>query len=135
MKRWLIIVLLIFPLVSAKAITQYPPPFEEQPDWRERISFPHIYPGQNITTEERFLEDPMRPGTSLVRWTAKACHSISLDRVHLMRGTYTLKIKSKYGPQIRMLPFETTKIYLEPNYYKIRFDKSTNTVWIARYSE
>ncbi|MBW2970117.1 hypothetical protein KY309_01825 [Candidatus Woesearchaeota archaeon] len=133
MKRWLIL-LIIIPIANAKAITQYPPQFE-QIEWGDRISFPHIYPGQSITTEERFLEDPLRPGTSIVRWTRKACHSITLDKVHLMRGTYTLKIKNKYGPQIRMLPFETTKIYLTPDYYKIRFDKTTSTVWIARYAE
>lgn len=135
MKRWILLTLILAIVVQAKVTTIYPPSAKDKLDWRETISSPHIYPGQTITSEDRFLEEPMKPGTSTVRWTSEACYSITLDRVHLMRDSYTLIIKSKYGPDIRMLPFETTKIYLKPNYFKIRFNKTTNTVWLGKYSE
>jgi hypothetical protein len=132
--RWLIVLLLIVTLAQAKPHSFYPPSFDDGVDMRERISFPHIYPGQTIVSEERFLEEPLRPGSSTVRWTSIGAYSIVLDKVHLDRKDYVLIIKSKKGPQIRMLPFETTKLYLEPDYFKIRFDKETSTVWLAKYS-
>jgi len=133
--KWLVLLLLVIPLVHAKAYSAYPPPFDfERTDVRDRISFPHIYPGQTIVSENRFLEEPLRPGTSTVRWTSGAAYSIVLDKVHLARKDYVLIIKSKKGPQIKILPFETTKIYLEPEYYKIRYDKETSTVWLAKYA-
>ena len=135
MMRWLAILLLVLPLVMAKSYLTYPPPFNSEYDNpKDRISFPHIYPGQIILSEERFLAEPMRPGTSTVRWTKEAAYSIILDKVHLERKDYVLIIKSKKGPQIRMLPFETTKIYLEPDYFKIRYDRETSTVWLAKYA-
>ncbi|MEM3154867.1 MAG: hypothetical protein QW165_04875 [Candidatus Woesearchaeota archaeon] len=113
----------------------YPPPFNfEYENPKDRISYPHIYPGQTIVSGTRFLADPMRPGTSTVRWTSEAAYSITLDRVHLLRKDFVLVIKSKKGPQIKILPFETTKLYLEPDYYDIRFDKETQTVWLAKYA-
>ncbi len=133
--RWLIISLLIIPLATAKVLMIYPPSFEETINPRERLLDPHIYPGQTITSSDRFLEDPLRPGTSTVRWTKLASYSINLDRIHLLRGSYTFIIRSRYGPEIRQLPFETTKIYLKPDYYKIRYDKETQTVWLAKYAE
>jgi hypothetical protein len=133
--KWLLAVLVLLPLVEAKVLV-YPPAFGESAiDWRERISFPHIYPGQTIVSTDRFLEEPMRPGTSTVRWTSEGAYSINLDRIHLMRKDYVLIIKSKKGPDIRMLPFETTKIYLAPDYYSIRYDRETYTVWLARYAD
>jgi len=133
--KWLVLLLLVISLVHAKAYSAYPPPFDfERTDVRDRISFPHIYPGQTIVSENRFLEEPLRPGTSTVRWTSEAAYSIVLDKVHLARKDYVLIIKSKKGPQIKILPFETTKIYLEPEYYKIRYDKETSTVWLAKYA-
>lgn len=132
--RWLIILILLAPLAQAKVIIGYSQ-HNSNVDYRERISFPHIYPGQTITTKERFLADPLRPGTSTVRWTSKAGYGINLDKIHLMRNDYVLVIKSKKGPDIRVLPFETTKLYLEPEYYKIRYDKETQTVWLARYAD
>ncbi len=132
--KWLIAILLILPLVQART-TIYPPSVSEELDWRERISFPHIYPGQTIVSSDRFLEEPLRPGSSTVRWTSKAAYSINLDKTHLTRKDYVLIIKSKFGPDIRILPFETTKIYLEPDYYKIRYDKETFTVWLAKYAD
>lgn len=130
--KWLILLILLIPLANAKSYSSYPPPFEKGADMRERISFPHIYPGQSVVSTERFLEDPLRPGTSTVRWTDKSVYSINLDKIHLMRGSYTLIIRSKKGPDIRFLPFETTKLYLEPDYYKIRYDRETYTVWLAK---
>ncbi len=133
--RWLAILILVLPLVQAKAYLAYPLPFNFEYDSpKDRISFPHIYPGQTFVSEERFLAEPMRPGTSTVRWTSEAAYSIVLDKVHLERKDYVLIIKSKKGPQIRMLPFETTKIYLEPDYFKIRYDKETSTIWLAKYA-
>ncbi len=132
--RWLVVLLLLIQLVQAKSYSIYPPPFDASVDMRERISFPHIYPGQTIVSEERFLEEPLRPGSSTVRWTSIGAYSIALDKTHLVRKDFVLIIKSKKGPQIRMLPFETTKIYLEPDYFKIRFDKETFTVWLAKYA-
>jgi hypothetical protein len=132
--KWLVVLLLFVSLAQAKSYSIYPPPFDDNLDMRERISFPHIYPGQTIVSEERFFEEPLRPGSSTVRWTSIGAYSIVLDKTHLMRKDYVLIVKSKKGPQIRMLPFETTKIYLEPDYFKIRFDKETSTVWLAKYS-
>lgn len=135
MKKMLLLLLLIMPSVQAKAYSQYPPTFEKTVELKERILFPHIYPGQTITSSERFLEDPLRPGTSTVRWTSKGSWSINVDGVHLDRGYYTLLIKSKLGPEIRQLPFETTRIYLKPDYYPIRLDRKTNTIWLARFAD
>ena len=133
--KWVIIFLLVLPLVPARAISQYPPPFDfESVDMRERISFPHLYPGQTIVSSDRFMEDPLRPGSSTVRWTSKGPYSINLDKIHIMRKDYVLIIKSKKGPDIRILPFETTKVYLEPDYFDIRYDKETFTVWLAKYA-
>ena len=126
--KWLFIVLLILPLAHARIV-------KEGVDFSERLTLPHIYPGQTIVSSERFMEDPLRPGTSTVRWTTKAAYSINSDRIHLMRGSYTLLIRSKLGPNIRVIPFDTTKVYLEPNYFRIRFDKGTNTIWLARYAD
>jgi hypothetical protein len=133
--RWLILLLLLVPIAEAKPSRIYPPSTGEQMDWRERISIPHIFPGQTIVSSDRFLEDPLRPGSSTVRWTKKGSFSINLDKIHLDRKDFVLVIKSKKGPNIRMLPWETTKIYLEPDYYKIRYDRETQTVWLARYSD
>ncbi len=134
--KWLLIALIILPTIQAKVISVYPPPFGEQEiDWRERLTFPHIYPGQTIVSTDRFLEDRLQPGSSTVRWTSQGAYSINLDKIHLMRRDFVLIIKSKKGPDIRMLPFETTKIYLAPDYFKIRFDKETQTVWLARYAD
>lgn len=132
--KWVILLLLLSTAAHAK-YTPYVRSYENHPSYGERLTLPHIYPGQTITTTDRFLEDPLRPGTSTVRWTSKAAYSINLDKVHLMRNDYTILVKSKYGPQLRALPFETTKIYLEPDYYKIRYDKETQTVWLARYAD
>ncbi len=132
--KWLLVLILLIPITQAKTLIAYPPPFEEGADLRERLTLPHIYPGQTIVSSDRFLEEPMRPGTSTVKWTRAGSYSINLDKIHLMRESYTIIIKSKYGPEIRMLPFETTKIYLHPDYYKIRYDKETQTVWLAKYS-
>ncbi|MCX6708286.1 MAG: hypothetical protein NTW67_01380 [Candidatus Woesearchaeota archaeon] len=131
MKRLFFLILLLIPIVQAKAI--YPP--SEQVSWGERISFPHIYLGQTIKTEERFLEDPLNVGSSTARWTSQGCYGINLDGIHLTRKSYTLIIKSKRGPDIRIIPFETKKIYLPPDYYKIRYDKNTYTVWLGKYAE
>ncbi|GEM_PF-6529977 len=135
MKRLILLTLILATIAHAKIVIPYPAMIREQPDYRETISSPHIYPGQTITSEDRFFEEPLRPGITTVRWTSEACYSIKLDKVHLMRQSYTLIIKSKYGPDIRIMPFETTKIYLKPDYFKIKIDKKTNTVWIAKYSE
>ncbi len=132
--KWLILILLIIPSVYART-TIYPPSMSEQLDWRERLTFPHIFPGQTIVSSSRFLEDPLRPGSSTVRWTSKGSYGINLDKIHLQRKDYILIIKSKKGPDIRMLPFETTKLYLEPDYYTIRYDREIQTVWLARYSD
>ncbi len=132
--KWLVLLVLLIPLVDAKAFSAYPPVFNSDDNPKDRISFPHIYPGQTFTSEKRFLEEPLRPGSSTVRWTSIGAYSIVLDKIHLERKDYVLIIKSKKGPQIRMLPFETTKIYFEPDYFKIRFDKETSTVWLAKYS-
>ena len=129
--KWLVVMLLILPFVQARAVY----PATESIDFRERLLFPHIYPGQTIVSSGRFMEDPLRPGTSTVRWTKKGSYSINLDKIHLIRKDYVLIIKSKKGPDIRILPFETTKIYLEPEYYKMRYDKETQTVWLAWYPD
>ena len=133
--KFIIIVLLIVSLAQAKVLSAYPPAFNSEYDNpKDRISFPHIYPGQTFTSESRFLAEPMRPGTSTVRWTNVGAYSIVLDKIHLERKDYVLIIKSKKGPQIKMLPFETTKVYLEPDYYPIRYDRETMTVWLAKYA-
>jgi hypothetical protein len=133
--KWFVLLILLIPLVDAKVFSAYPLiSNSEYNNPRDRISFPHIYPGQTFTSEKHFLGEPMRPGTSAVRWTSVGAYSIVLDKIHLERKDYVLIIKSKKGPQIRMLPFETTKVYLEPEYFKIRFDKETSTVWLAKYS-
>lgn len=133
--KWLVLLILLIPLVQAKVLSAYPPAFNfEYDNPKDRISFPHIYPGQTFTTENRFLEESMRPGTSTVRWTNVGAYSIVLDKIHLERKDYVLIIKSKKGPRIKMLPFETTKLYLEPDYYQIRYDRETMTVWLAKYS-
>jgi hypothetical protein len=129
MKLLFFLILLLIPIVQAKAI--YPPSV----NWGERISLPHIYPGQTITSEERFLEDPLNVGSSTARWTSQGCYGINLDGIHLVRGSYTLIVKGKKGPDIRIIPFETTKLYLPPDYYKIRYDKNTYTVWLGKYAE
>ena len=124
------------PLAHAKTNSIYPPAYgESEIDWRERLTFPHIFPGQIIISSGGFLEDALRPGGSTVRWTSNGSYGINLDKIHLQRKDYVLIIKSKKGPNIRILPFETTKIYLEPDYYKIRYDKETLTVWLARYAD
>jgi hypothetical protein len=136
MMKWILILLLVMPLAHAKASPIYPPAYgASEIDWRERLTIPHIFPGQTITSSGGFLEDALRPGSSTVRWTSKASYSINLDKIHLERKDYVLIIKGKKGPNIRMLPFETTKIYLEPKYYKIRYDRTTQTVWLARYAD
>ncbi|VVB81000.1 Uncharacterised protein [uncultured archaeon] len=129
--KWFLFLILLVSIVHAKAV--YPP--SEQINWGERISFPHLYPGQTITTKETFLEDPLNVGSSTVKWSSQGCYAIHLDGIHLARGSYTLIIKSRKGPEIRIVPFETTKIYLSPDYYKIRYDKNTYTVWLARYAD
>ncbi len=133
--RWILILLLITPLTQAKSISSYPPAFGGEVDWRERLTFPHIFPGQTIISSDRFMEDALRPGSSTVRWTSKGAYGINLDKIHLMRKDYVLVIRSKKGPEIRMLSWETTKIYLEPNYYEIRYSRETQTVWLARYAD
>jgi hypothetical protein len=132
--KWFVLLVLLIPLVDAKVFSFYPPAFNSNDNPEDRISFPHIYPGQSFISEKFFSGEPMRPGTSAVRWTNVGAYSIVLDKIHLERKDYVLIIKSKKGPQIRMLPFETTKLYLEPDYFKIRFDKETSTVWLAKYS-
>ena len=126
--KWMVILLLLLPITHAKVISYYPSVFGETVDYRERISLPHIYPGQTTVSNDRFLEEPLRPSSSTVRWTSKAAYSINLDKVHLLRKDYVLVIRSKKGPDIRILPFETTKIYLEPDYFPIKYEKETQTV-------
>ncbi len=134
--KWILILLLTTPIALGKSTSIYPPVHgESEIDWRERLTIPHIFPGQTIVSNGGFLEDALRPESSTVRWTSKASYSINLDKIHLARKDYVLIIKSKKGPSIRMLPWETTKIYLEPNYYKIRYSKETQTVWLARYAD
>ena len=133
--KWLIVLLLLIPLANAKAYSIYPPPSGDTTDLRDRLLLPFHYPDATIKSEPRFLEDPLRPGTSTVRWTQKAAYSINMDKVHLARRSYTLIIKSRFGPEIRMLPFSTDKIYLAPDYYKLRYDKQTYTVWLAKYAD
>lgn len=126
--RWLLVILIIciyLHITTAVQINEY----------ANRISYPHLYPGQNITSTNRFFEEPLRPGTSTVRWTEYGSYSINLDKIHSMRESYTLILRSKKGPDIRMLPFETTKIYLAPEYYGIRYDKNTKMVWMKKYSD
>jgi hypothetical protein len=133
--KYALIILLLASIAQAKVFAAYPPVFNfEHDDPKDRISYPHIYPGQTFTSGNRFFADPMRPGTSTVRWTNVGAYSIVLDKIHLERKDYVLIIKSKRGPQIKILPFETTKIYLEPDYYPIRYDRETMTVWLARYA-
>ena len=136
MKWILLLLLLAAPLAHAKTNSIYPQVYgESEIDWRDRLIIPHIFPGQTIISSDRFLEDALRPESSTVRWTSKSSYGINLDKIHLMRKDYVLIIKSKKGPEVRILPWETTKIYLEPNYYKIRYDKKTQTVWLARYAD
>jgi len=132
--KWLLVLLLIVPLVHAKAYSAYPPPFGVE-EVRERLLLPHIYPGQTIVSSSRFLEDPLRRGSSTVRWTSYGSYGIRIDRVHLRRNSYTVKIKSKQGTDIRQLPFETTKLYLPPDYYSFRYDPTTYIVWISKYPD
>lgn len=132
--KWIVILLILLPIVHAKVLVAYPLPFDK-PDYRERLLLPHIYPGQTIVSNSRFLADPLRPGTSTVKWTSEGAFSIKVDRIHLLRKSYTVIIRSRFGPDVRQLPFETTKIYLRPDYYKISFDKHANTVWLARYAD
>ena len=112
----------------------YPPLFGEEklPD---RLLLPHIYPGQSIVSSDRFHEEPLQRGRSTVRWTTYGSYAIHLERVHLLRNSYNVKIKSKIGIDIRELPFETTKLYLPPEYYSFRYDPNTYTVWISKYPD
>jgi len=133
--KWIIILLIVLPLAQAKAHSIYESRYGETADLRDRLLLTYHYPDPAKVSTTRFLEDPLRPGTSTVRWTEKGAYSINLDRVHLTRRNYTLIIKSKYGPEIRMLPFTATKIYLAPNYFGINYDKETYTVWLAKYAD
>ncbi len=132
--KWLLVLLLLAPLVHAKATMEYPPPFGQE-KITERLLLPHIYPGQTIVSGDRFLEEPLQRGRSTVRWTQEGSYAIHLERVHLLRNSYTVKIKSKKGINIRQLPFETTKLYLAPEYYSFRYDPNTYTVWIGKYQD
>lgn len=129
-----IVLLLCIPFVCAKAVSPYLPIIADV-DYRERLTLPHVYPGYSTTSGERFLAEPLKPSQSTVRWTAEGAYGIHLDKIHLMRGTYTLRIKSTKGWEIRFLPFDTTKIYLRPDYYRVEYDKETFTVWVGKYAD
>jgi len=133
--KWILLFLLVAPLAHAKVYGSYPPQFDNHVEFRHRLTLPHLYPGQSTTTTSSFLADSLRPGSSSVRWTSYGSYAVHLDKVHLMRGTYTVRIKSTRGLDIRMLDFDSTKLYLPPNYYSLRFDKTTNTLWLARYAD
>lgn len=132
--RWILLALLIVPVVHAKAYLAYPPAFDSNVPLHERITRPHLYPGQSVTTKAHFQADPLRPGSSTVRWTSQGSYAVHLDRVHLLRDSYTLRLKSTRGWRIRAYPFDTTKIYLPPDYYDITYDRITHTVWLAKYA-
>jgi len=133
--KWILLVLLLVPVAHAKVLVPYPPTFGESADYRDRLTLPHLYPGQSRTTDTGFMLEPLHRGSSTVRWTPYSSYAIHLDRVHLERNSFTLRIKTKHGWSIRQLPFETTKLYLPPNYYDIKFDESSYTLWMSKYAE
>ena len=127
MKWTILILLVILTATSAKFYSTNP--------YKNRITYPHLHIGQNYTTTSNFFEEKLRPESNTVRWTEYGSYRIKLDKIHLMRESYTLLIRTKYGPNIRIIPFETTKIYLPPNYYGIRYDKQLQTVYLKKYSD
>jgi len=122
--RWITLLVLIQTTLIIPQINE---------DYGNRISFPHLYPGQKIISSNRFFDEALKPGTSTVRWTNYGSYSINLDKIHPLRNSYTLIIRSKKGPDIRILPHDTTKIYLYPDYYKIKYDENTYTIWLSKH--
>jgi len=133
--RWILFIVLLALFAEAKVYQFYPPAFDSHVPLHERVTRPHLFPGQSITTETRFNAEPLRPGTSKVRWTSYGSYAVHLDGVHLQRDSFTVRVKSLRGWQILQLPFKTTRLYLAPDYFEINYDESTHTVWLGKYAD
>lgn len=107
---------------------------KEKPSiYANRLLLPHIYPGQNITSATNWQMEPLHVKDSTVRWTELGSYSVNLEKIHLDRKRYTLIIKSRYGPEIRFIPFTQTELELGFEDYDLRYDKKTYTVWLSIY--
>lgn len=122
--KGVIAVLLLIPLVSAA----YP-----YVNYSERVSLPHLYPGQSVTSQANWMLEPLNVKSSTVRWTPRGAYAIHLDKVHLEREEYTLIIKSKWGPEIRFVDFDEMSILLGNERYTMKFDEKVYTFWLDRY--
>lgn len=124
--KGVIAVLLLVPLVSAGSYVNY----------SERSMLPHLYPGQSITsTQNVWMFEPLNVGSSTVRWTKNGAYSINLDKIHLEREEYTLIVRSKWGPEIRFVDFETTDFVFGGEKYKANYDEKKFTLWLSRYED
>jgi|GEM_PF-6692792 len=117
-----IFILLI--MISASAAPSY---------YANKLILPHIYPGQEINSTDRWQMEPLHVKSSTVRWTELGAYSINLDKIHLDRKSYTIILKSKFGPEIKFIPFTETELVVGNEIYEIHYDKKNYTLWISKY--
>jgi len=101
--------------------------------YANRLLLPHIFPGQSITSDNHWMMENLGVQSSTVRWTDSGAYSITVDKIHLERNSYTLIIKSKWGPEIRFIPFNETELTLGNQTYQISYHKKTYKIWLALY--
>lgn len=126
MKEVMVIGLLAVVLFSQTANAQASP-------YANRLLLPHMYPGQSVTTGDNWLMENLGVGSSTVRWTDSGAYSINVDKIHLERNSYTLIIRSKFGPEIRFIPFNETELELGNQTYRISYHKKTYKIWLSLY--
>lgn len=126
MKEVILAGALILVLISQTAHAQTSP-------YANRLLLPHMYPGQTTISTNNWQTEPLGVGSSTVRWTDKGAYSINVDKIHLDRKSYTLIIKSKFGPEIKFIPFTETELTLGNQTYQINYHKKTYKIWLALY--
>lgn len=119
-------ILILTLLISVDAAPSY---------YANKLILPHIYPGQEINSTERWQMEPLQVKSSTVRWTELGAYSINVDKIHLDRKSYTIIVKSKFGPEIKFIPFTETEIELGNDIYEIHYNKKAYTIWLARYAK
>jgi hypothetical protein len=105
----------------------------KQSPYANRLLLPHIYPGQSVTSTDNWQMENLGVQSSTVRWTNSGAYSINIDKIHIDRKSYTLLIRSKFGPEIRFVPFNETELVLGNQTYKISYHKKTYKIWLALY--
>lgn len=126
MKKGLVMSIILLAVFAQTAEAQVSP-------YANRLLLPHIYPGQSVTSGNHWQMEPLNVQSSTVRWTESGAYSVTVDKIHLERRSYTLIVKSRWGPEIKIVPFNETEINLGNQTFRVSYHKQTYTIWLSNY--